>query len=87
MNYLTKRRQFVQFDDIMSETLTISTGVQQGSILGPLLFTLNINDIHLAGNKFKATIPLLSDHSALSNAILIVICKAIILSAITLTLN
>ena len=31
-------------------------------------------------------IPLLSDHSALSIAILIVICKIIILSVITLTL-
>ena len=77
-NYLTERRQFVQFDDIMSETLTISTGVQQGSILGPLLFTLYTNDIHLASNKFKAILyaddTVLSDHSALSNAILTVLC-------------
>ena len=54
MNYLSERRQFVQFDDIMSDTLTISTGVPQGSILVPLLFTLYRNDIHLASNKFKA---------------------------------
>ena len=50
MYYLTERRQF---DYIMSDTLTISTGVPQGSLLGPLLFTLYINYIHLASNTFK----------------------------------
>ena len=53
MNYLTERRQFVQFDDIMSDTLTISTGDPQGSILGALLFALYITNIHLASNKLK----------------------------------
>ena len=35
-NYLTNRRQYVVYNSQNSETLDISTGVPQGSILGPL---------------------------------------------------
>ena len=37
-SYLSNRLQFVEYDDTMSDTLEISTGVPQGSVLGPLLF-------------------------------------------------
>ena len=37
-NYLTNRRQYVVYNSQNSETLDISTGVPQGSILGPLFF-------------------------------------------------
>ena len=53
-SYPSNRLQFVQMGDVLSDTLPISTGVPQGSILGPLLFLLYVNYNHLASNKFNA---------------------------------
>ena len=41
-SYLTERQQFVVFNNQNSETSIIKTGVPQGSILGPLFFSICI---------------------------------------------
>ena len=52
-SYLTERSQYVIINDTISKTLRITTGVPQGSVLGPLLSLIYINDLCRATDTFK----------------------------------
>ena len=49
-NYLSNRKQYVAYNNCTSDLGNISCGVPQGSILGPLLFILYVNDITYTSN-------------------------------------
>ena len=54
ISYLTNRSQSVSLNGAISNEMMVSCGVPQGSILGSLLFTIYINDMHKAFNKCYA---------------------------------
>lgn len=52
MSYFSNRLQYVQMNNIQSQTETVKHGVPQGSVLKPKMFTLNLN-IFIASSIWK----------------------------------
>ena len=62
-SYLTNKYQYVNYNNTISNMKQILCGVPQGSILGPSLFLLYINDISSLSNVFSSV--LFSDDTTL----------------------
>ena len=59
LNYLEHRKQFVTVNGSNSELLEIDTGVPQGSLLGPRLYSIYSND--LPGATTNASVEMFAD--------------------------
>lgn len=77
-SYLSDRVQCVQIEDGRSTFLPVRVGVPQGSVLGPLLFSMFINDLpdvlrhsrpHLFADDFQNYVQSLVDDSALAECV------------------
>ena len=64
-SYLCERYQTCKIGEEQSDMLPILFGVPQGSILGPLLFSLYVNDLPCHVNKNQAKICLYADDTAI----------------------
>ena len=66
-SYLSNRKQYTEIEDTTSTILPIQVGVPQGSILGPILFIIYVNDLPQCSNKFDCI--MYADVTTLSSTI------------------
>ena len=64
-SYLSERKQFVLFKGEQSELSEITTGVPQGSILGPLFFIVLMNDMPMSTRTIN-NVDMYADDSTIS---------------------
>ena len=71
-SYLSNKKQFISINGYKSNLADVKCGVPQGSMLGPLLFLIYINDLHLAikyseGHHFADDTNLLNFNSSVKS--------------------
>ena len=64
-NYLSNRHQVTVINGCMSESMPVKFGVPQGSILGPILFSLFCNDLPDINNSDDGEIYMYADDTTL----------------------
>ena len=64
-NYLTNRNQYVKYESCILTHVPISAGVPQCSILGPLLFSVYINDLVMASSMLNYMMYIYADDTTL----------------------
>ena len=55
-SYISDRFQCIEFDGVLSDLKKVNCGVPRGSVLGPILFILYINDLPNISKLFKPVI-------------------------------
>ena len=68
-SYLSNRKQKIKIGDSFSEAVILPFGVPQGSVLGPLLFTLYTSPLSQVISKFKVTHHLYADDTQIYLAV------------------
>ena len=66
-SYLSGRQQFVSIDGQRSDSLLIKQGLPQGSVLGPTLFLLFVNDIPL--HLTNSTVDVYADDTTITASV------------------
>ena len=66
-DFLYSRSHAVVLNDVKSDKIAVSSGVPQGSVLGPILFLAYINEL---SNRAKSRVRLLTDDTAIYIAII-----------------